>query len=73
VLDLVASKLLRPSRMLGTVGCSPLIERSAPGVPLLPPLVWPGTIRWSQLRGRPDDGGARPVGSVVQGQTRVPP
>lgn len=40
---------------------------------LLPPLVRSGTIRWSQLPGRPDDGGARPIASVVQEQTRVLP
>ena len=40
---------------------------------LLPPMVRPGNIRWSQLPGRADDGGARPIASVVQEQTRVLP
>ena len=40
---------------------------------LLRPLVQPGTMRWSLLIGRPDDGGARLVASVVQEQARVRP
>src|SRR5215469_5036444 len=38
---------------------------------LLRPLVRPGTIHWSLLIERPDDGDARSVASVVQEQTRA--
>ena len=40
---------------------------------LLRPLVWPGTIHWPLLIGRPDDGDAGLVASVVQEQARVRP
>jgi hypothetical protein len=40
---------------------------------LLRPSVWPGTIHWSLLIERPDDGDACLVASVVQQQARVRP
>ena len=39
----------------------------------LRPLVRPGTIHWSLLIGRPDDGDACLVAAVVQEQARVRP
>jgi hypothetical protein len=40
---------------------------------LLRPLVQPQTLRWSLLIGRPDDGDACLVASVVQERARVGP
>jgi hypothetical protein len=40
---------------------------------VLCPLVRPGTMRWPLLIGRPDDGYACLVASVVQEQARVRP
>jgi hypothetical protein len=62
-----------PSDLRGWVSRAdrPVFDLAA--VKLLRPLDQPGTMRWSLLIGRPDDGDARLVASVVQEQARVRP
>jgi len=71
-----AAETMGPGDLRGRRGWVSRVNRhvlALAAAKLLRPLVQPGTVHWSLLIERPDDGDARPVASVVQEQTTVRP